>query len=96
MIDYECPECGGEGRLEYERAVVDWEHGGYLEGYMDECFRCDGYGEVKIDFSFLTWAKDIWADERYGNPHACLKTWFRANRQSLLDGWRQEVGLVAS
>lgn len=93
MIQHECPECFGEGRLEYEKAVVDWEHGGYLTGYMDDCFRCEGSGEVKVDFSFLTWAKDIWADEKYDNKDACLKTWFRANRQSLLDGWRQEVGL---
>ena len=32
-----CPQCGGEGRVEYERPVVDYERGGYLEGYYDEC-----------------------------------------------------------
>ena len=45
----ECDECGGEGRCEYERAVIDWEHGGYLEGYMDTCEKCDGSGEVEIE-----------------------------------------------
>jgi Ribonuclease G/E len=44
-----CPECGGEGELEYERAVVDWNHGGYLEGYMDTCNHCDGEGYVESD-----------------------------------------------
>ena len=44
-----CPECGGGGELEYERAVVDWNHGGYLEGYMDTCDHCDGEGYVESD-----------------------------------------------
>lgn len=44
-----CPECGGEGELEYERAVVDWNNGGYLEGYMDTCDCCDGEGYVEGD-----------------------------------------------
>ena len=35
-----CPECGGEGRCEYERAVVDYMRGGDLEGYIDECEKC--------------------------------------------------------
>ena len=30
-----CLECGGEGECEYERPVVDYTNGGYLEGYMD-------------------------------------------------------------
>lgn len=93
MIDFECPECGGEGRLEYERGVVDWEHGGYLEGYMDDCFKCDGSGEVKIDFSFLTWAKDRWADEKFLNPNASLKSWFKKHRDREVSEWKQEVGL---
>lgn len=42
-----CEECGGEGRLEYERPVVDWNNGGYLEGYMDDCHICDGTGEFE-------------------------------------------------
>jgi len=41
-----CPECGGEGKVEYERAVVDWTRGGYLEGYMDDCEECNGTGEI--------------------------------------------------
>jgi len=44
-----CEECGGEGRLEYERPVVDWDHGGYLEGYMDDCETCNGLGELEYD-----------------------------------------------
>ena len=42
-----CPECGGYGELEYERPVVNWMHGGYLEGYMDTCDKCDGEGYVE-------------------------------------------------
>ena len=45
----ECPQCGGEGRCEYERGVVDWKHGGYLEAFMDECDECQGSGEVEIE-----------------------------------------------
>lgn len=91
-----CPECGGEGRIEYERAVVDWDNGGYLEGYLDDCFRCDGSGEVQIDFSFLSWARDCWDDAKYLNPNANLKSWFKAERQRVLDEWRSEVGLISS
>ena len=42
-----CPECGGQGECEYERAVVDWNHGGYLEGYQAECQECEGEGYVE-------------------------------------------------
>lgn len=41
-----CPECGGEGECEYERPVVDYTNGGYLEGYMDTCDTCDGEGYI--------------------------------------------------
>jgi DnaJ-class molecular chaperone len=44
-----CPECDGEGRREYTRAVIDYVNGGYLEGYMDTCEDCGGYGEVEAD-----------------------------------------------
>jgi len=44
-----CPECDGEGRREYTRAVIDYVNGGYLEGYMDTCEECGGYGEVEAD-----------------------------------------------
>lgn len=39
-----CQECGGKGSVECERAVVDWDNGGYLEGYMATCPECDGEG----------------------------------------------------
>lgn len=59
-VDYykQCPECGGDGRVEYERAVVDYVNGGYLEGYMDICETCDGAGEVELDYD-----NDCVADE---------------------------------
>jgi len=44
-----CPECGGEGLCEYERAVVDWNDGGYLEGYTDTCDTCEGEGYIEED-----------------------------------------------
>ena len=47
--EIECPECGGEGRCEYEVAVVDYEHGGYLAGKMMECQLCEGYGEITVE-----------------------------------------------
>jgi len=45
----ECPECGGEGECEYERSVIDWNDGGYLEGYMDTCDTCEGEGYLVED-----------------------------------------------
>jgi len=45
-----CPECAGDGRVEYERAVVDYQNGGYLEGYLDDCETCEGCGEIEIDY----------------------------------------------
>ena len=56
-----CPECGGEGRCEYERAVVDYMRGGDLEGYINECEKCEGSGEVELDPE-----RDCVVDE-YGN-----------------------------
>jgi DnaJ-class molecular chaperone len=44
-----CPECSGEGEVEFERAVVDWNHGGYIDGYMDTCPTCEGDGFVAIE-----------------------------------------------
>lgn len=47
----ECPECGGEGRCEYEVAVPDpmaWR-GGELQGRIMECQMCEGSGEVEIE-----------------------------------------------
>jgi DnaJ-class molecular chaperone len=45
----ECPECLGEGEIETETAVADYQCGGYLRGVTVECHVCDGSGEVKID-----------------------------------------------
>ena len=49
LMEVDCPECGGEGRCEYEEAVVDWDHGGYLKGVVKTCERCDGYGAIEVD-----------------------------------------------
>ena len=45
-----CPECAGDSRVEYERAVIDYQNGGYLQGYMDDCETCEGCGEIEIDY----------------------------------------------
>jgi DnaJ-class molecular chaperone len=49
MID--CPECDGEGRCEYERAVPMSNSNpyGYLEGYWAECENCGGTGIIEAD-----------------------------------------------
>lgn len=44
-----CEECDGEGELEYDHYVVDYEHGGYIDGRMDVCDVCEGEGYVKAD-----------------------------------------------
>ena len=31
-------------------AVVDYQNGGYLEGYLDDCETCEGCGEIEIDY----------------------------------------------
>ena len=49
LTHIQSPECGGEGRCEYERAIVDYERGGYLVGYYDDCEECRGSGEVELD-----------------------------------------------
>lgn len=45
----ECPECGGEGRREYEVPVVDWRHGGYLSSEWATCEMCFGLGEITVE-----------------------------------------------
>lgn len=41
-----CPECGGYGEIEEDRPVVDWVHGGYIDGSISVCPVCDGNGEI--------------------------------------------------
>jgi DnaJ-class molecular chaperone len=47
MID--CPECDGEGDLEYERAVPmsNSNPHGYYEDYWAECENCGGNGQIE-------------------------------------------------
>ena len=42
-----CPDCDGEGRREYEKPVVDYVNGGFIDVVWDTCETCDGSGEVK-------------------------------------------------
>jgi len=93
---HECPECGGEGVAEYERAVRDFDHRGYLEAYLDECEKCRGDGEIEIEMSFLEWCKYERENGAYcPNPtKPSLKDWFTANKQSLLTDWQSEMGIV--
>ena len=42
-----CPVCEGEGQLEYEVPVVDYNHGGYLDTEWGDCDHCGGTGEVE-------------------------------------------------
>ena len=43
----ECPECFGEGQIETETAVADYQSGGYLRGVIVECHVCYGSGEIE-------------------------------------------------
>lgn len=45
----ECPECGGEGCCEYDKPVVDWNNGGYIDTEVATCEMCDGCGEITIE-----------------------------------------------
>ena len=49
MSEKLCEICNGDGELEYEIAVVDYEHGGYLKSAVQECHICRGYGYVESD-----------------------------------------------
>jgi hypothetical protein len=45
----ECPECGGTGRLEYDKPVVDWNNGGFIDSEWGDCYVCDGAGEIEYE-----------------------------------------------
>ena len=42
----ECKECGGDGFQLQERAVIDYENGGYLKEIKVDCEHCSGMGEI--------------------------------------------------
>jgi DnaJ-class molecular chaperone len=44
-----CPECDGTGRCEYEKPVIDYMNGGFLDMVMDVCEECSGSGQVEDD-----------------------------------------------
>ena len=50
-LDIDCPECDGEGRCEYERAVPMSNSNpyGYLEDYWATCENCGGTGIIEDD-----------------------------------------------
>jgi len=50
-LDIDCPECDGEGRCEYERAVPMSNSNpyGYLEDYWADCENCGGTGIIEDD-----------------------------------------------
>lgn len=43
----ECPDCGGVGTIEADKPVIDWNHGGYIATVTEECYTCNGFGEVE-------------------------------------------------
>jgi len=45
----ECKLCGGDGYQLEEKAVIDYENGGYLKEIKVECTHCDGMGEVLVE-----------------------------------------------
>ena len=49
MNTKQCPECDGTGQCEYEKPVVDYMNGGFLDMVMDVCEECDGSGRVDDD-----------------------------------------------
>lgn len=48
-MQVECPECGGDGRCEYDKPVVDWVRGGFIDTVVDECETCHGFGKIEIE-----------------------------------------------
>ena len=51
--DMLCPECDGEGQIEYERTIGGIDDGGSpwqgYEPYFTSCDTCGGWGRVDID-----------------------------------------------
>jgi hypothetical protein len=47
--EVECPECGGEGRCEYEFQVIDHIRGGEIVGLVRECRMCEGSGVIYVE-----------------------------------------------
>ena len=47
--EVECPECGGEGRVEYEFEVIDQIRGGEIVGLVRECRMCEGNGVIYVE-----------------------------------------------
>lgn len=45
----QCPDCDGSGSCEYERNVIDYINGGFIDAYWDTCDTCHGTGEVEDD-----------------------------------------------
>ena len=52
-IDKLCPECDGEGEIEYERTIGGIDNGGSpwqeYEPYFATCETCGGWGRIDID-----------------------------------------------
>mgnify|MGYP007073331746 CR=1 FL=1 len=44
-----CKECCGDGEVEYDHYVVDWDRGGYIDGRIETCEVCGGDGYVEAD-----------------------------------------------
>jgi DnaJ-class molecular chaperone len=47
--EIDCPECGGEGRVEYEFNVIDHIRGGEVVGLVRECRMCEGSGVIYVE-----------------------------------------------
>jgi len=52
-MDKLCPDCDGEGQIEYERTIGGIDDGGSpwqgYEPYFASCDTCGGWGRVDID-----------------------------------------------
>lgn len=48
-----CSTCEGSGQVYFERPVIDYECGGYLEEYLDDCHTCNGNGEIENEIESM-------------------------------------------
>jgi DnaJ-class molecular chaperone len=42
-----CPDCEGWGRREYDKPVVDYVNGGYIDVVWGICDSCEGSGDIE-------------------------------------------------
>jgi|GEM_PF-1177926 hypothetical protein len=62
-----CKLCDGSGEAYYEKPVVDYQNGGFLDTVLMECDDCGGSGEVEDEDEddYGDWLYERWKDKKH-------------------------------